>query len=52
MAPDPAIAFGEPNEPGENLLEACHLSMRAQRMFYLTGDVHHYERHGWGSPCT
>ncbi len=48
VAPDPAIAFGEPNEPGEKLLEACHLSMRSQRMFYLTGDVHHYERQSVG----
>jgi len=44
VAPDPALAFGEPNEPGTKLLEACRLSMDSTRIFYLTGDVHHYER--------
>ena len=44
VAPDPALAYGEPNEPGTKLLEACRLSMEKARMFYLTGDVHHYER--------
>lgn len=44
VAPDPAIAFGEPNEPGTQLLDACRLSLDSNRIFYLTGDVHHYER--------
>jgi hypothetical protein len=44
VAADPAIAFGEPNEPGTTLLDACRLSLSADRLFYLTGDVHHYER--------
>jgi hypothetical protein len=44
LASDPALAHGEPNEPGTMLLEACHLSLASNRLFYLTGDVHHYER--------
>jgi len=44
VAADPAIAYGEPNEPGTNLLDACHLSLSSNKIFYLTGDVHHYER--------
>ena len=44
VSPDPALAYGEPNEPGMQLLKACHLSLDANRVFYLTGDVHHYER--------
>ena len=45
VAPDPALAYGEPNEPGMQLLNACHLSLETNRLLYLTGDVHHYERH-------
>lgn len=44
VAPDPALAYGEPNEPGMQLLNACHLSLDRDRILYLTGDVHHYER--------
>jgi hypothetical protein len=44
VAPDPALAYGEPNEPGMEILEACHLSLEANRLLYLTADVHHYER--------
>jgi hypothetical protein len=44
VAPDPALAYGEPNEPGTQLLDACRLSLSSNRIFYLTGDVHHYER--------
>ena len=44
VAPDPALAYGEPNEPGVQLLNACHLSLDTNRVLYLTGDVHHYER--------
>jgi hypothetical protein len=32
------------------LLDACHLSLDTNRILYLTGDVHHYERQA--SPCT
>src|SRR5262245_13451748 len=44
VAPDPALAYGEPNRPGMELLKACHLSLDTNRLFYLTGDAHHYER--------
>ena len=44
VAPDPALAYGEPNEPGTKLLDACGLSLTSSPIFYLTGDVHHYER--------
>jgi hypothetical protein len=44
VAPDPALAFGEPNEPGVQLLESCRLSLDSDKLFYLTGDAHHYER--------
>jgi hypothetical protein len=44
VSPDPALAYGEPNAPGMQLLNACHLSLDRNRILYLTGDVHHYER--------
>lgn len=44
VAPDPAFAFGERHEPGARMLAACKLSLERHRVFYLTGDVHHYER--------
>jgi hypothetical protein len=44
VAPEPALAFGERHEPGQQMLSACRLSLERDRMFYLTGDVHHYER--------
>ena len=45
VAPDPALAYGEPNELGMKLLEACGLRLASSRLFYLTADFHHYERH-------
>ena len=44
VAPDPAIAFGEKHEPGARMLSACRLMLERDRIFYLTGDLHHYER--------
>jgi hypothetical protein len=44
VSPDPAIAMGEPNEPGQQILEACGLSLKRDATCYLTGDSHHYER--------
>jgi hypothetical protein len=44
VAPDPALAFGEKHEPGVRMLSACRLSLEQGRVFYLTGDMHHYER--------
>jgi hypothetical protein len=44
VAPDPALAYGEPHEPGARMLGGCRLAMDRDAVFYLTGDVHHYER--------
>jgi hypothetical protein len=44
VSPDPAIAMGEPNTPGQEILKACGLSLRSDPTCYLTGDSHHYER--------
>jgi hypothetical protein len=44
VAPDPALAYGEPNEPGVRLLDATGFKLRSSRLLYLTGDAHHYER--------
>jgi hypothetical protein len=44
VAPDPAIAFGERYDPGARMLSACELSLEEDRVFYLCGDMHHYER--------
>jgi hypothetical protein len=44
VAPDPALAFGEKHEPGARMLSLCRLSLERDRLFYLTGDMHHYER--------
>lgn len=49
VAPDPALAYGEPNPPGKKLLEACGLGLDTARLCYLTADYHHYERHTVGS---
>jgi hypothetical protein len=48
VAPDPALAYGEPNEPGGRLLDAAGFTLRANRLLYLTGDAHHYERQSVG----
>jgi hypothetical protein len=48
VAPDPALAYGEPNEPGMEILKACHVSLETSRILYLTADVHHYERQAVG----
>ena len=44
VSPDPAIAMGEPNSPGRQILKACGLSLSSDPTCYLTGDSHHYER--------
>src|SRR5262245_51176743 len=44
VAPDPALVYGEPNEPGARLLDATGFTLRSSRLLYLTGDAHHYER--------
>ena len=44
VSPDPAVAMGDPNTPGQQILNACGLSLKADPTCYLTGDSHHYER--------
>ncbi|HKQ76927.1 MAG TPA: hypothetical protein VJ810_24745 [Blastocatellia bacterium] len=48
VAPDPALAYGEPNEPGKKILESCSFSLASDKLLYLTGDAHHYERQAVG----
>jgi hypothetical protein len=48
IAPDPAIALGESYEPGARMLAGCDLSLMADRVLYLCGDMHHYERRELG----
>jgi hypothetical protein len=47
-ASDPALAFGERSAKGAEMLEACALSLERDPVFYLTGDIHHYERRSIG----
>jgi hypothetical protein len=44
VAGDPAMAYGTRNDPGARMLSACRLSMERDRVLYLAGDFHHYER--------
>lgn len=44
VAGDPAMAYGVRNEPGARMLAACRLSLERDRVLYLAGDFHHYER--------
>jgi hypothetical protein len=44
VAGDPAMAYGHRNDPGARMLAACRLSLERDRVFYLAGDFHHYER--------
>ena len=48
VSPDPAIAMGEPNRPGEEIVAACGLSLKSDPTCYVTGDSHHYERRAVG----
>lgn len=47
-ASDPFVAYGERNEAGALVLEACGLDPNRDRMLYFTGDFHHYERRNIG----
>jgi hypothetical protein len=44
IAPEPAIVYDEAHEAGVRMLAGCRLSLEHHRVFYLTGDTHHYER--------
>ena len=48
VAPDPAIALGDSHQAGARMLGACKLSFGRDRVFYLSGDMHHYERRAVG----
>jgi hypothetical protein len=48
VAPDPALAFGETYDIGARMLAACKLEFDRDRVFYLSGDMHHYERRPLG----
>ena len=48
LAPDPALSFAERNPAGQAMLSACHLSLESDRVLYLCGDLHHYERRAVG----
>jgi len=48
VAGDPVMAYGERNEPGARMLAACRLSLERDRVFFLAGDFHHYERRSVG----
>jgi hypothetical protein len=41
---DPVLAYGDRNEPGWRMLQACKLSLERDRVLFLAGDFHHYER--------
>ena len=44
VAGDPALAYGVRNDPGWRMLGACRLSLERDRVLFLAGDFHHYER--------
>ena len=48
VAPDPAIAFGEPWDLGGRMLAGCELSLKRDRVLYQCGDMHQYERRAVG----
>ncbi len=49
VAPDPALAFGEPWDFGQRMLRACNLSLEKDRVLYQCGDLHQYERRELGA---
>jgi len=44
VAGDPAMAYGHRNDPGARMLTACRLNLERDRVLFLAGDFHHYER--------
>jgi hypothetical protein len=44
VAGDPVLAYGDRNDPGWRMLHACRLSLERDRVLFLAGDFHHYER--------
>ena len=48
VLPDPARAWGEDRPHGVASLEALDLEPEGQRLYVLSGDIHHYERSAHG----
>jgi hypothetical protein len=48
VAPDPALAYGDPWEHGQAMLSASGLSLERDPVLYLCGDMHQYERRAVG----
>jgi hypothetical protein len=48
VAPDPALAYGDPWDLGQRMLRACNLSLERDRVLYQCGDLHQYERRAVG----
>jgi hypothetical protein len=44
VAGDPVMAYGMRNDPGWRMLHACRLSLERDRVLFVAGDFHHYER--------
>jgi hypothetical protein len=42
------MAYGHRNDPGARMLAACRLNLERDRIFFLAGDFHHYERRSVG----
>jgi len=51
LCADPALAYGERNDPGAEALAAIRLSLQKNPIFFLSGDFHHYERRELGPSC-
>ncbi|MBL9109010.1 MAG: hypothetical protein JNM74_07060 [Myxococcales bacterium] len=51
LSADPALAYGERNEPGAAALEAVRLDLKKDKIFFISGDFHHYERRTVGPSC-
>ncbi|MFO0677491.1 MAG: hypothetical protein U0169_13230 [Polyangiaceae bacterium] len=45
---DPAMAFGERNSKGARMLTSVGLELGKDPIFFLSGDMHHYERRDVG----
>lgn len=41
---DPALVFGEKRGKGEGNLQGCELRLERDPIFFISGDIHHYER--------
>ena len=44
LLPDPVYAFGAPSPTGAAMVRDLELSSAAHDCFFLSGDIHHYER--------